>query len=415
MTAARPLADEMASRLAAIRSEGRYRVFTPLQRRCGSFPQAALFRPDIDKQDITVWCSNDYLALGQDRRLLDAMHTSLDESGAGCGGTRNISGTHRDHVRLEIELADYHGKEKALLFSSGYVANLTALATLGTQIEGLIVYSDAQNHNSIIEGLRLARCDKRIFRHNDAQDLARLLKKDDSTRPKMVVFESVYSMDGDIAPLKEIAEVALEHGAMTYLDEVHAVGLYGPQGAGIAARDKVAGSIDLIQGTLAKAFGTFGGYVAGNSDTIDFLRSFGNGFIFTTALPPVLIAGARAAVRIVRDADDLRVLQQKNVHLLKQRLREKAIPFIDNPSHIVPVMIGDASLCRKVSDALLEDYGLYMQPINYPTVPRGFERLRLTPSPLHDEGLIEVLVEAFEELWTRFRLHDKKLVFHNAH
>ena len=404
MTAAQTFSDTMASRLASIKSEGRYRVFTPLQRRCGSFPQAAMFRPDIDKRDVTVWCSNDYLALGQDRRLLDAMHASLEESGAGCGGTRNISGTHRDHVRLEKELADYHGKEKALLFSSGYVANLTSLATLGTHIEGLIVYSDEKNHNSIIEGIRLARCDKRIFRHNDAQDLARLLKSDDSKRPKLVVFESVYSMDGDIAPVAELTRIAREHDAMTYLDEVHAVGLYGAQGAGIAAREGVD-SIDLIQGTLAKAFGTFGGYVAGDSQTIDFLRSFGNGFIFTTALPPVLIAGARAAVAIVRDAEDLRARQQKNVSLLKQRLREKAIPFIDSASHIVPVMIGEATLCRKVSDALLKDYGLYMQPINYPTVPRGSERLRLTPSPLHDEGPIETLVAAFDELWTRFHLH----------
>ena len=405
MTAARAFSDVMASRLASIRSEGRYRVFTPLQRRCGSFPQAAMFRADIDAHDVTVWCSNDYLALGQDRRLLDAMHASLEESGAGCGGTRNISGTHRDHVRLEEDLADYHGKEKALLFSSGYVANLTALATLGAHIEGLIVYSDEKNHNSIIEGLRLARADKRVFRHNDVQDLARLLKSDDRARPKLIVFESVYSMDGDIAPLKDIVKVAQEHDAMTYLDEVHAVGLYGPQGAGVAVREGVASSIDLIQGTLAKAFGTFGGYVAGDGETIDFLRSFGNGFIFTTALPPVLIAGARAAVKIVRDAEDLRVQQQNNVRLLKQRLRAKAIPFIDSASHIVPVIIGEASLCRKVSDALLEDYGLYMQPINYPTVARGSERLRLTPSPLHDEGPIETLVAAFEELWTRFHLH----------
>ncbi len=405
MPTARAFSETISAHLASIRSEGRYRVFTPLQRRRGFFPQAAMFRADIDQRDVTVWCSNDYLALGQDRRVLDAMHASLEESGAGCGGTRNISGTHRDHVKLEEELAAYHGKEQALLFSSGYVANLTALATLGTHIEGLIVYSDEKNHNSIIEGLRLARVEKRIFRHNDAEHLAELLKADDAQSPKLVVFESVYSMDGDIAPLKAIVKVAQEHEAMTYLDEVHAVGLYGTTGAGIAAREDVAEQIDLIQGTLAKAFGTFGGYVAGNKDIIDFLRSLGNGFIFTTALPPVLIAGARAAVQIVRDAEDLRTRQQNNVRLLKRHLRAKAIPFIDNASHIVPVVIGEASLCRKVSDALLEDYGLYMQPINYPTVPRGSERLRLTPSPLHDEGPIETLVAAFEELWKRFSLH----------
>ena len=364
-----------------------------------------MFRDDIkSRTEITVWCSNDYLAIGQNSGMLKAMHAALDESGAGCGGTRNISGTHRDHVRLEEELAEYHGKEKALLFSSGYVANLTCLATLGAQVEGLIIYSDAQNHNSIIEGIRQSRAEKRIFKHNDAKDLARLLAQDAPASPKLIVFESVYSMDGDIAPLEEILQVAEKYNAMSYLDEVHAVGLYGPQGAGIAARDGVSDRIDIIQGTLAKAFGSFGGYVAASSKVVDFLRSLGSGFIFTTSLPPVIVAGAREALRVVSAADDLRERQQQNVQILKTRLRDKKIPFIDGESHIVPVMIGDASICRKISDVLLSDYGLYMQPINYPTVPRGLERLRLTPSPLHGEDTIEVLIKALDELWTRWQL-----------
>ena len=395
------------SRLEAIKREGRYRVFTPLQRQCGNFPQAAMFRDDIqNRKNITVWCSNDYLAIGQNPEMLKAMHAALEESGAGCGGTRNISGTHRDHVLLEEELAQYHGKEKALLFSSGYVANLTSLATLGAQIDGLIIYSDAQNHNSIIEGIRQSRTEKRIFKHNDAKDLKIAMEKDNQQKPKLVVFESVYSMDGDIAPIEEILQVAESQQAMTFLDEVHAVGLYGPQGAGVAARDGVAERIDIIQGTLAKSFGTFGGYIASSHKIVDFLRSFGNGFIFTTSLPPAIVAGARKSLQIVAQSEHLRESQKKNVQYLKKRLREVEVPFIDGNSHIVPVMIGDASICRKISDVLLSDYGLYMQPINYPTVPRGLERLRLTPSPLHGEKKIDVLIEAFDELWTRWQLRE---------
>ena len=384
--------------LDALRQEGNYRVFAELARAKGDFPRATRYVGDR-ASDVTVWCSNDYLGMGQHPKVIAAMHDAIDRCGAGAGGTRNISGTTHDHVLLERELADLHGKEAALLFTSGYVSNWASLATLGARLPGAVILSDAFNHASMIEGIRHARCEKRIWRHNDPKDLDRQLADIDPARPKIVAFESVYSMDGDIAPLAEILDVAEAHGAMTYLDEVHAVGLYGPRGGGVAEERGLMHRLTLIEGTLGKAFGVVGGYIAGSAALVDFIRSFASGFIFTTALPPAIAAGARASVEHLKTSQIERLRQREMVRKLRARLDALGIPHLPNPSHIVPVMVKDPVKCKMISDILLDSYGIYVQPINYPTVPKGTERLRFTPSPLHTDADLDRLIEALAALW----------------
>ncbi len=392
-----------ATKLDGLHEEGRYRIFAELERRKGSFPAARRYLGD-KVSDVTVWCSNDYLGMGQNEKVLAAMHAALDECGAGAGGTRNISGTNHHHVLLERELADLHGKEAALIFTSGYVSNWASLSTLGANIPGVVIFSDAGNHASMIEGVRHARCEKRIWKHNDVKDLDRLLSEYPASTPKIVAFESVYSMDGDIAPIAEIVAVAGKHGALTYLDEVHAVGMYGPRGGGIAEREGLMDRIDVIEGTLGKAFGVIGGYIAASARLVDFIRSFASGFIFTTALPPAVAAGAVASIRHLKNSDAERMAHRAAVKKVRARLDAIGIPYMPNKSHIVPVMVGDASKCKWISDILLDEHGIYVQPINYPTVPRKTERLRITPTPLHSDADIDRLVGALSSLWSQCAL-----------
>jgi len=401
MTAAMDFDTFFKERLDALHSEGRYRVFADLERRRGDFPRAYDHRLGAD---VTVWCSNDYLGMGQHPAVLAAMVAEMQRTGAGAGGTRNISGTSHAHVLLERELADLHGREAALVFTSGFVANEAALSTLAGSMPGMVVLSDAMNHASMIAGIRNSRAERIIFRHNDVDHLAELLAGLPRERPKLVCFESVYSMDGDIAPLGAICDVAERYGAMTYLDEVHAVGLYGDQGGGVSERDRVSARLTVIQGTLAKAFGTMGGYVAGSALMVDFLRGHAPGFIFTSSLPPLLAAGALAAVRHLRASGAERERHQDRVAAVKRRLGEAGIPQMPSVSHIVPVMVGDAALCRTASDLLLRHHQIYVQPINYPTVPRGTERLRVTPTPLHSDDDIDALVAAFSDVWQLLQL-----------
>ena len=386
------------SQIDALKEEGNYRIFAELERKSGAFPKAKCHDEDAP-DEVTVWCSNDYLGMGQHESVTRAFKDGVDLYGAGAGGTRNISGTNHAHKLLEAELADLHGKESALLFTSGYVSNWAALGTLGARLPDAVILSDELNHASMIEGIRHSRANKVIWRHNDPEDLDRKLAALPANAPKIVAFESVYSMDGDIAPIAEILDVCEKHGAMSYIDEVHAVGMYGPRGGGVAEREGLMDRITLIEGTLGKAYGVVGGYITGSEAMCDFIRSFSSGFIFTTALPPAVAAAARTSIQHLKQSDQERLLQRERVAYLRKRLDQEGIPHLDNPSHIIPVMIKDPVKCRMLSDYLMQRYGIYVQPINYPTVPKGTERLRFTPSPLHSIEDIEHLVFALKDLW----------------
>ncbi len=383
-----------------VRAEGRYRVFADLKRHRGDFPLATWTADNGEERDVVVWCSNDYLGQGQNPIVIAAMHKAIDEAGSGSGGTRNISGTTHYHVELEHELADLHGKQAALLFTSGYVSNEATLATLTKILPGLITFSDELNHASMIAGIRNGRGAFKVFRHNDLQHLEQLLAEAPADAPKLVAFESVYSMDGDISDIGATAALAKKYGAITYLDEVHAVGLYGLRGGGVSERDGVADQIDIIEGTLGKAFGVMGGYITASADLVDAIRSYAAGFIFTTSLPPALTAGAVASIRWLKDHNEVRIRHQERAEALKRRFAAAGLPVMPSVSHIVPVLVGDPVHCKMVSDMLLADHGIYVQPINYPTVPRGTERLRFTPTPFHTDAMMDDLVGALERLWS---------------
>ncbi len=402
---------QLDAAIAKLHEEGRYRTFIDIERQKGQFPHATWRKPDGSEQPITVWCGNDYLGMGQHPVVLEAMHEALDATGAGSGGTRNISGTTVYHKRLEAELADLHGKEAALLFTSAYIANDATLSTLPKLFPGLIIYSDELNHASMIEGVRRNGGAKRIFRHNDVEHLRELMAADDPKAPKLIAFESVYSMDGDFGPIEAICDVADEFGALTYIDEVHAVGMYGPRGAGICERDRLMHRLDIINGTLAKAYGVMGGYIAASAKMCDAVRSYAPGFIFSTSLAPTLAAGATASVAFLKTSEGqkLRDQHQTQAKILKTRLKGMGLPLIDHGSHIVPVIVGDPVHTKKLSDMLLDGYGCYVQPINFPTVPRGTERLRFTPSPVHGPDEMDALVRAMDELWSHCALNRAEL------
>ena len=387
-----------AEKIGDLKSEGRYRVFADLEREYGNFPVAKNYQSK-GAEKVTVWCSNDYLGMGQNSLVVDAMREALERCGAGAGGTRNISGTNHYHILLEEELADLHQKEASLIFTSGYVANLTTLSTIGQMLPNCVMLSDSNNHNSMIAGIRHSRSEKIIFKHNDVVDLENKLLGLDKNRPKVIAFESVYSMDGDIAPIKEICDLAEKYGALTFLDEVHAVGLYGANGAGVSERDNIMDRIDILQGTLAKGFGVVGGYIAASNNLCDFIRSYGDGFIFSTSMPPAVAAGALTSVKHVKAHPELRSQHQERAAKLKSMLGNAGIPFMPSVTHIVPVLVGDAVLCKQASDELLYNHSIYVQPINYPTVPRGTERLRFTPTPLHNDELMVNLVKALTTVW----------------
>ncbi|MEL6723558.1 MAG: 5-aminolevulinate synthase [Pseudomonadota bacterium] len=396
------------SALDTIHDEGRYRVFVDLHRHKGEFPKATA-RFEHGEREIIVWCSNDYLGMGQDDDVIDAMHEAIDSFGAGSGGTRNISGTTRYHVDLEKELADLHGKSGALLFTSGYVSNDATLSTLGKILPNLIIYSDALNHASMIEGIRRSKADYRVFRHNDVEHLRALMENDDPERPKVIAFESVYSMDGDVGPIAAICDLADEFDALTYLDEVHAVGMYGDEGAGVAQRDDVMHRVDIIEGTLGKAYGVMGGYIAAHETIIDAIRSTASGFIFTTSTCPVMAAGALASIRKLRSDEGrkLRQAHQAQAELLKQKFRDASLPLLESETHIVPLLVGDPEKCKALSDTLLFDFDIYVQPINYPTVPKGTERLRFTPGPVHTEDMMDDLLAAILAVWKQLGLDEQ--------
>lgn len=391
-----------------LHAEGRYRVFIDILRNKGAYPNARCFAGHNGPKPITVWCSNDYLCMGQHPKVINAMEEALHDVGAGSGGTRNIGGNTHYHIELETELADLHGKDGALLFTSGYVSNDATLSTLAKVLPGCIIYSDELNHASMIAGIRNAGCEKRVWRHNDLAHLEELLAADDPEAPKLIAFESVYSMDGDVAPIAGVCDLADKYNALTYCDEVHAVGMYGPRGGGITERDGVADRVTIIEGTLGKAFGVMGGYIAADQKIVDVIRSYAPGFIFTTSLSPVLVAGVLAAVKHLKASSEERDAQQANAAMLKSLFADAGLPVMMSNTHIVPLMVGDPVKAKKISDTLLAEYGVYVQPINYPTVPRGTERLRFTPGPNHDENMMRELTDALVEIWERFELRQAK-------
>ena len=400
--------DQFAKAVGNVRDEGRYRIFRDIRRKAGAFPKATWFKENSE-QDITVWCSNDYLGMGQNECVVEAVKSAVDAAGTGSGGTRNISGTTRYHVQLESELAELHQKDNALVLTSGYVANEATLGVMSKILPELIIFSDEMNHASMISGIQRARCEKQIFKHNDINDLEKKLKDVPRGAPKLIAFESVYSMDADIAPIKEICDLADKYNALTYIDEVHAVGMYGPTGGGVCEERGLMGRIDIIQGTLAKAYGMVGGYIAADEVIIDAVRSMASGFIFTTSIPPSTAAGALRSVKVLKVTPEKRIQHQERANNLKARLRAGGYDFIDGETHIVPLMVGDPVKCQAISDRLIEDFGIYAQPINYPTVPRGTERLRFTPSPFHTDAMMDDLMSALDIVWAEFGLKRERV------
>ena len=395
----KPHRDAFKAAVSSVKHEGRYRVFQDIRRKRGAFPIATWYPDAQTERDITVWCSNDYLGMGQNACVIEAVKQAVDSAGTGSGGTRNISGTTHYHVLLEKELAELHNKDSALVMTSGYVANEATLGVMSKILPGLVIFSDEMNHASMISGIQRARCEKKIFKHNDLQDLEAKLKAAPADAPKLIAFESVYSMDADIAPIEEICDLADKYGALTYIDEVHAVGMYGEQGGGICEQRGLMDRIDIIQGTLAKAYGMIGGYISADSDIIDAVRSLASGFIFTTSVPPSTAAGALRSVKVLKVSPQIREKHQERANALKARFRRAGLSFIDGDTHIVPLMVGDPVKCKAISDDLIERFGIYVQPINYPTVPRGTERLRFTPSPVHTDAMMDALLSAIETIW----------------